>query len=468
MRRLPSSIESQQRMLGLQQRKPLGRNAVGRRHDSLKKWQPKLSALQKKSLGGGGVATEKPFSEEEVDCCAEYFLQEAAFEAEERAQKRPRVSSVEKDAEGSMRRKASLDLAAFEEMAAEVEVDCCAEYFRREEAVEAEERAQKRPRVSSAEKDAEGSMRRKASLDLAVTPLIHVREANVKIEAAGRSTIIGGRRNMVVAENFDPSQLGAASLPGLDDLCNSHLALEDAEKLVYFWYGAMLFAFVRTEHHQCEGVKRLLRKRFYPVAPNVALRCNHCPQTFYNPVQARHHETCWEVNGMCRPGMESMSIAGPPAFYLPHYLLDFLEGWEHDRLDLLDACRAPVGIVGKPNMSSHRYFPKEIVKEKVELKKKRSLALLLKHKTDHLWGKGKGLARAFGNERFRIFPELPHLSFLLPLNMWPPELSAPFFAKCQPSSIGRYYYQTKVEIKDEGAVVKEKGAVVKKEEDGII
>jgi hypothetical protein len=354
------------------------------------------------------------------------------------------------------------------------ETDRCEEYAIKEAAVEAKEGAQKMPMVDSVEMDAEGSRKRFASLNCLAgarkrNPLIHVPEANVKMEATGRSIIIGGGRNMVVPENFDPSPFGAASLPGLDDLCNSHLALDDAEKLVYFWYGAMLFAFVRSDDYDLEGVKRLLRKRFYPVAPNVAFRCHHCPQTFYNPVQARHHETCWEVNGMCRPGMESMSIAGPPAFYLPLYLLVFLEGWEHDRLDLLDACRVPVGIVGKPNISTHRYFPKEIFKEKCELQKRKSLAQLLTHKTNHLWGSGKGQAREFGKERFRIFPELPHLSFLLPLNMWPPELSAPFFAKYQPSSIGRYYYQdqTEVEINDEGAVVKEKGAVVKKE-DGII
>jgi hypothetical protein len=264
-----------------------------------------------------------------------------------------------------------------------------------------------------------------------------------------------------VAENFDPSQLGAASLPGLDDLCNRHLALDDVETLVYFWYGAMLFAFVRTDAYQLEGVKELLRKRFHPVAPKEALRCTHCSQTFYNPVQARHHELCWETNGRCRPGMESMSIAGPPAFYLPPYLLDFLGLWEHDILDLLDACRVPVAITGKPNTSTHKYFPKEIYKEKMELMKQKNLKHLLTHKSDHLWGDRTGVvgeARLFGKERFRIVPELPHLSFLLPLNMWPPELSAPFFARCKPSSFGRYYYQTEVEIEDEGAGVKDEGA----------
>ena len=365
-------------------------------------------------------------------------------------------------------------VSAEQHVSEEEEVDRCDEYVRREAALEEAERVLKRPMVNSVQQDAECAKRRKASLDLDLMrgPLIHVPEANVPIEAAGRSIIIAGRRNMVVAENFDPSQLGAASLPGLDDLCNRHLALDDVEKLVYFWYGAMLFAFVRTDHYQLEGVKALLRKRFHPVAPKEALRCNHCSQTFYNPVQARHHETCWETNGMCKPGMESMSIAGPPAFYLPTYLLDFLGLWEHGILDLLDACRVPVAIVGKPNTSTHKYLPHEIYKEKLALMKKKGLEHLLTHKSDHLWGDRKrdqiSEARDFGKERFRIVPELPHLSFLLPLNMWPPELSAPFFARCKPSSFGRYYYQTEVEIEDEGAGVKDEGAVVKNEADGII
>jgi hypothetical protein len=75
--------------------------------------------------------------------------------------------------------------------------------------------------------------------------------------------------------------------------------------------------------------------------------------------------------------MESTSIAGPPAFHLPQPLLDFLEGWEHDRLDLLDACRVPVGIAGKPNISTRGCFPKEIFKEKSKLQKKRSLDRLV-------------------------------------------------------------------------------------------
>jgi hypothetical protein len=131
------------------------------------------------------------------------------------------------------------------------------------------------------------------------------------------------------------------------------------------------------------------------------------------------------------------------AFFLPDYLIDFLNNWESEKLDLLDAYGCPLVVTGRAGSSIHQYVAKEIAKEKSQLKSANGvngIEELLSHKSGHFWSRmARGKARMFGEERFHLFPEIQHLSFMHPMNMWPLPLKLHFFSKYKPNQDGNPY-----------------------------
>lgn len=250
-------------------------------------------------------------------------------------------------------------------------------------------------------------------------------------------------RNTMVEPVFDPVPLGGEPLPRLDNLTNEHIGAGKDVDVKYFWHGAMLFAFDGKQNN-LQYVNELLKKRFYPVRPTSPIQCSACSKSFYNPIQAKNHRKGWEINGVCDPERSSMELGfSPSAFFLTDVVIGFLKRWGSKKVDLLDAFQFPFPVGGKPGPATQLrpYMGLELTKEKRQMSiRNQGLPELLAHKSLHFWSPSdKGAARKFGPERFQLFPEILHLGFLRPMNMWPQDLAQPFFASYRATPDGNNY-----------------------------